>query len=128
MTTNPQNGEFCWNELMTSDVSKAKDFYGKLFGWTHQDHPMNNMTYTMFTKGEKMIGGLLQIPEEQKGKIPPHWLSYILVQDLEGKIEEAVNLGATIKVPATAIPGFGRFAIISDPTQAHIALWETTNK
>jgi len=26
-------GEFCWNELMTSDFAAAFDFYSQLFGW-----------------------------------------------------------------------------------------------
>ena len=128
MSTQPQHGEFCWNELMTSDVNKAKDFYGKLFGWTSQDFPMPNMTYTMFNKGEKNIGGLLQIPAQEEGKIPPHWMSYIMVSNLEEMVQKAQSLGAQVKVPLTVIEGMGRFAILLDPTNACIALWESFNR
>jgi len=127
MSTKQQHGEFCWNELMTTDTSKAKEFYGKLFGWTYQDHPMKDMTYTMFNNGEKGVAGLLQIPQQDKGKIPPHWMSYILVTDLEETLNNAQILGGQVKVPATSIEGFGRFGILSDPTGAHIALWESAN-
>ncbi|GEM_PF-7005882 len=27
----PKQGDFCWNELMTADASKAKEFYKSLF-------------------------------------------------------------------------------------------------
>ncbi len=29
-------------ELATTDLGKAKDFYGKLFSWTLEDVPMEN--------------------------------------------------------------------------------------
>ena len=127
MTNMPENGEFCWNELMTSDASQAKEFYGKLFDWTSEEIPMKNLTYTIFKKGEKGIGGMLQIPTQEQGKIPPHWLSYILVANLDEMIHKAETLGAQVKVGATLVDGMGRFAILVDPTGAAIALWETIN-
>lgn len=127
MSNTAQQGEFCWNELMTSDVDKAKEFYGKLLGWTYEDHDMKTMTYTMFQNGEKTVGGLLQIPPQEKGHIPPHWMSYILVINLEQTLEKAQSLGAQVKVPITTVEGMGQFAILSDPTGAHIAFWESTS-
>jgi predicted enzyme related to lactoylglutathione lyase len=29
-------GSFTWNELSTTDVDKAKEFYGELLGWTYE--------------------------------------------------------------------------------------------
>ena len=66
----PSHGEFCWNELMTSDTKKAKEFYGALLGWEAQDYPMEGMTYTMFKKNDKDIGGMMQIPH-RAGKTNP---------------------------------------------------------
>ena len=119
------NGEFCWTELATPNAKAAKDFYGQMFGWEFTDHNMGDMTYTMIKKGEKEFGGIWQIPTEQQNEIPPHWMSYILVEDLEKKLEQAKSLGATIKMPATPVSDYGRFGIIIDPTGAHIAFWET---
>jgi predicted enzyme related to lactoylglutathione lyase len=34
-------------------------------------------------------------------------------------------LGAKVKMPPTTVEGMGRFAVIQDPTDAHIALWES---
>jgi predicted enzyme related to lactoylglutathione lyase len=127
MSVKPDHGEFCWNELMTTDTTKAKEFYTKLFGWTSQDLPMKDMTYTMFNKGEKGIGGLLKIPAQKEGMILPHWMSYIMVNNLDEMLKKAETLGAQVKVPATPVEGMGRFVILADPTGAHIALWESTN-
>ena len=32
---------------MTSDVPAAKKFYGELFGWTFEDMPMEELTYSV---------------------------------------------------------------------------------
>jgi catechol 2,3-dioxygenase-like lactoylglutathione lyase family enzyme len=49
-------------ELMSSDLGKAKTFYGKLFGWQLEDKPMGDMTYTMIRPGDGMGGGMLKNP------------------------------------------------------------------
>lgn len=124
MSGRPSHGEFCWSELLTSDVKKAKEFYEKLLGWSHEDHQMKDMTYTMFKKGESLIGGLMQIPADKEDLIPPHWMSYILVDDLGETVEKAKNLGAEIKVSEKEVEGMGKLAVIKDPSGAHIAFWE----
>jgi uncharacterized protein len=122
--TGPQAGEFCWNELMTSDTKMAGDFYSSLFGWSAQEMPMGDMTYTMLMQGEKPIGGMMQIPADKAGFVPPHWISYILVDDLEKTLEKAQGLGAAVVVPIRAAGDMGRLAVIQDPTGAHIAFWK----
>ncbi|MBI2707540.1 MAG: VOC family protein [Proteobacteria bacterium] len=123
--TQPQVGEFCWNELMTSDTKKAQAFYTALLGWTTQEHDMGDKTYTMFMSGDKGMGGMMQTPKDQANQIPPHWMSYICVADVEKTLEKAKSLGGTVKVPVTNVPGMGRFIIIQDPTGAHIAFWQS---
>ena len=123
-----QFGAFCWYELATTNTQTAKDFYGKLLGWKFTDHEMGDTTYTMIEcEGEK-FGGMWHIPNEQKDQIPPHWLGYILVNDVAETVEQARSMGATVKMPPTAAGDFGRFAIIMDPTGAHIAFWQSIEK
>ncbi|MDP1604534.1 MAG: VOC family protein [Legionella sp.] len=122
---NYTTGQFCWNELATTSVKDAKDFYGEIFGWEFTDHKMGDITYTMIKNGDKEFGGMWQIPNDQQEDIPPHWMGYILVDDLEKTLKKAESLGATIKMPATAAGDYGRFGIIIDPTGAHIAFWES---
>ncbi len=123
--TMPKAGEFCWNELMTSDPQKAKEFYKSLFGWDYEDHDMGHGTYTMIKAGDTGAGGLMQIPADKVGKIPPHWMSYVSVENVDKFVEKAQSLGATITVPATNVSDYGRFAVIADPTGAHIAFWQS---
>lgn len=122
----PKQGEFCWNELMTPDAHKAKEFYRSLFGWEFQSKKVDNATYEMIKFGDKPGGGLMQMTPDEAGKIPPHWMTYVYVNSVDDSVAKAQKLGAKVIVPATAVEDFGRFAILQDPTGAHIGLWQCT--
>ena len=123
-STHPKTGEFCWGELLTSDTKKAKDFYTKVLGWDTKELNIEDKPYTMFMTENKGFGGMMQIPGDQKDQ-RPYWLNYIVVKDLMETLEKAKKLGAGILKPVTLIPEKGRFVIISDPTGAAIAFWES---
>lgn len=124
----PKMGEFVWNELATNNVKAAKDFYSKVFGWEFTDKKVDDMTYTMIKKGDKEFGGIWAIPEAQKDQIPPHWLAYILVENVEQSLEKARQNGATVIKPVQKAGDMGLFAVIKDPTGAHVALWQPLKK
>lgn len=125
MSEMPKMGEFCWNELATNNVQAAKDFYGKVFGWKFTDHEMGDMTYTMIKRNDKEFAGIWTIPKDKAQEIPPHWMAYILVENVDDYVKKALAAGATLVKPISTAGDFGRFAIIVDPTGAHIALWQT---
>ncbi|CEK09979.1 VOC family protein [Legionella hackeliae] len=120
-------GEFCWNELATPNVKQAEDFYGKVFGWQFVDQEMEDMTYTLVRTHDKNIAGIWAIPAEQQKEIPPHWMSYILVSDIKACLEKAKDHGAIVIKGVTQAGEMGHLAIITDPTGAHVALWEPSN-
>ncbi|KTC81656.1 VOC family protein [Legionella brunensis] len=122
--TMPVTGQFCWNELATSDVKKAKDFYGKVFGWQFVDKKMDDMTYTIAESHDKQFAGIWPIPAEHQKEIPPHWMAYILVSDVEAALEKAQQHGAKVIKGVTAAGEMGHLAIITDPTGAHVAFWQ----
>lgn len=121
----PKTGEFCWNELLTTDIKKAKEFYSSLFGWEYDEHDVGHGTYTMIKGGDNGAGGMMQIPADKKAQIPPHWMTYIYVENLDESLQKAQDLGASVKMPITPVSDFGRFAVIADPTGAPIALWQS---
>jgi predicted enzyme related to lactoylglutathione lyase len=112
---------FCWNELVTPDTAKAKEFYTGLFGWTADTQNFGPMEYTMFKNGERGAGGMHGITPEM-GPMPPHWLTYFAVDDCDAKVSLAESLGAKTMKPADDIPGIGRFAILIDPQGAAFAI------
>ena len=124
MSEQPKLGEFCWNELATPNLKATKDFYGKVFGWQFIDHDMGNMTYTMIKHKDQEFAGIWSIPKDKENEIPPHWMAYILVENLDKSLENAQKFGANVIKPPTNAGDMGRFAIITDPTGAHVALWQ----
>ena len=118
-------GRFVWYELMTTDTGAAKAFYGKVVGWGTQDMPMPDMTYTMFLAGETPMGGLMDLPEaSRKMGVPPNWMGYVAVNDVDASAAQAKRLGGTVNVPPTDIPDVGRFSVISDPQGSVLALFK----
>lgn len=124
----PMIGQVCWNELATSDVNKAKDFYGKVFGWKFREIKTDEMIYTVISVQDKDFAGIWQIPADQQAHIPPHWMAYILVTEVESALEKAKQNGAKEIKGVTKAGEMGRFAIIQDPVGAHIALWEVVHR
>jgi predicted enzyme related to lactoylglutathione lyase len=112
-------------ELNTTDVSKAKTFYGALFNWTLEDVPMPTGSYTMIKVGEGTGGGIMKHPVPGA---PSAWLAYVLVDDVAASTKKAKSLGATVMKDATEITGVGSFSVLIDPTGAALALFQPAKK
>ncbi len=108
-------------ELNSTDVNKAKAFYGKLFDWKLEDAPMPGGTYTMIGVGEGTGGGMMK---QMIPGAPSSWLAYVGVDDIEAATKKAKSLGATVMKDVTEVPGFGWLSIIVDPTGAMFGLWK----
>ena len=112
---------FVHNELNTTDVTKAKGFYGKLFDWKLEDVPMEGMTYTMIKVGDGTVGGIMASPVPGA---PSFWLSYVIVDDIGASTAKAKSLGATVMRDVTEVMDMGWLSIIVDPTGAALGLWK----
>jgi hypothetical protein len=108
-------------ELNTTDVDKAKAFYGKLFEWTLEDVPMPGMSYTMIKVGKGTGGGIMKHPMPGA---PSAWLAYVEVDDIAASTEKARSLGANIIREVIEVPGAGWLSILMDPTGAALGLWK----
>ena len=101
-----------------------------LLGWDTQDQQMPAgadcppMTYTMAgPKGQPYkVAGMMQMDGPQFEGVPPHWMGYITVEDVDSKAKQVEKLGGKIMVPPMDIPNVGRFTVIQDPTGAVVSL------
>jgi predicted enzyme related to lactoylglutathione lyase len=110
-------------ELNTTDVDKAKAFYGKLFNWQMEDMPMGNgEAYTMIKVGNGTGGGLMKHPVPGA---PSAWLAYVEVDDINAATAKAKSLGATIMKEPMEVMGAGWLSILIDPTGAALGLWKS---
>jgi len=118
-------------ELNTTDVDKAKKFYGQLFDWKLEDVAMgpggppgllaSEGRYTMIKPGTGTGGGMLKQPVPGA---PSFWLAYVAVEDVAASTQKAKSLGAKIMLDVTEVPGAGWMSIIIDPTGAALGLWK----
>jgi predicted enzyme related to lactoylglutathione lyase len=118
------HGNFCWNELMTRDVERAKAFYTSTIGWTFEAMPMPNGTYWVAKMGEKPVGGIFPMSGPQFDGVPEQWMSYLAVDDVDARIKKATASGASLLQPAFDIANVGRIAVLREPGGAVIG-WMT---
>ena len=118
----PKPGEFSWNELIVSDEAGQKKFYTALFGWTAEAFGSGEKPYTLFKKGDAMVGGMMKRP---KPDAPTHWLAYVTVDDVDATAANAKKLGGKIIVEPVDIPDVGRIAVILDPQGAPIGVFKS---
>jgi predicted enzyme related to lactoylglutathione lyase len=109
-------------ELNTTDVPKAKDFYGTLFDWKLEDTKMGEGVYTMIRVEKGTGGGMMKHPMPGA---PSMWLPYVEVDDIAAATNKAKSLGATIIRDVHEVVGAGWLSIFLDPTGAALGLWKS---
>ncbi|HMR05689.1 MAG TPA: VOC family protein [Polyangiaceae bacterium] len=117
-------GRFIWHEIFTSDVEKTKAFYSKVAGWTTQTMNMTGMDYTMFLAGEEQIGGIMSLAMIPTEGVPPHWLGYVSVPNVDEAAAATKSGGGTVLKAPEDIPNMGRFAVLQDPQGAVFAAFK----
>lgn len=119
-------GKFIWYDVMTSDPKAGAAFYRHVVGWSAQEFPMANGTsYTVFSQGSVMVGGLMAIPDDAHAMgVKPCWSGYIAVEDVDADAARVVAAGGAIHKPPEDIPNVGRFAVAADPGGAVFLLFK----
>jgi uncharacterized protein len=120
-------GTLCWIELTTPDVAGARSFYSDVLGWETDDQPMGEFTYTVIRPaggGENSSqGGIMPLsPEMTAAGATTRWQPYFEVADCDAAAAAVTANGGTVVVPASDIPGVGRFAIALDHDGAQFAV------
>lgn len=119
----PKHGKFSWNELATPDVEKAREFYSEVLGWSWREMDMGEGTsYTIWEVDGEDVGGAMQMSGPEWEGIPPHWMSYVAVDDVDARTAKVAEMGGTVNHGPMDIPGVGRFAVVTDPAGAVLSL------
>jgi uncharacterized protein len=118
----PTPGYVLWHELLTNDAEAAFGFYAELFGWQKgQAIEMGDAgTYQIYGKGGRDLGGMMKRPADYP--LPPHWLYYVRVDDLDAAMQRVRDNGGRIWNGPMPIPGGERIAQCEDPAGAVFAL------
>ncbi|CAN5511984.1 hypothetical protein BH10ACI3_BH10ACI3_03100 [soil metagenome] len=118
------HGTFCWTEIASSDAERCKAFYTTVFDWKFQDSKaVDGFAYHEYSTGaDYPAGGLYEITPKMcapgQPTPPPHFMTYIAVDDVDENARLAVELGAKIINGPMDVPNVGRMCIVQDPTGA----------
>jgi uncharacterized protein len=121
-----EHGTLTWNELHTRDRDRAKDFYGKVFGWYSQDIDMGGgdlYTIVKLTEDENDpgVGGMTPLRED-RGEQADHWLVVFAVDDADATVAKAAELGGSVTMPPMTMEGVGRLAAFTGPHGEEITI------
>jgi predicted enzyme related to lactoylglutathione lyase len=124
--TSYPHGTFSWVDLATTDQQGVKPFYERLFGWEYEDMPAGEgVVYTMARLDGQNVGAISPLQEDERAQgIPPHWNSYITVDDVDAVAGRVEELGGRLYVPPFDVLDVGRMAVLADPTGAVVCLWQ----
>jgi predicted enzyme related to lactoylglutathione lyase len=107
-------GSLGWVELATRDTAAAKQFYQRIFGWTVLPGEM----YTQWGLQGRDFGGMTDMTDQFPADVPPYWMPYFAVADVDAAAERAAVLGATVVLPPTDVPDGPRLSVLRDPQGA----------
>ena len=117
-------GTVGWRDLTVPDAEKLRDFYAKVVGWESQDVDMG--VYSDFSMippgGTEAVAGICHA-RGTNANLPPQWLIYIVVEDLERSATRCAELGGEV-IDGPRSLGQGRFCVIQDPAGAVCALYQ----
>jgi hypothetical protein len=79
----------------------------------------------MIDLGGRGVGALYtQKKEERAHGVPPHWNSYVAVENADAAAAKAKQLGGTLLAEPFDVMDVGRMAVIQDPTGATFCVWQ----
>lgn len=128
--------DFVWTDLSSYDTAASRTFYKAVFGWQCHDmgrmasapddqFGMDQVTYHVATIDDLPSAGIFDMPPFfQKIKMPPFWMSYLAVTDIQGVVAAAKRVdGVIVDVEPTPF-GDGMMALVRDPLGAGFTCYE----
>ncbi|HUA60600.1 MAG TPA: VOC family protein [Verrucomicrobiae bacterium] len=117
-------GSIGWVDLTVPDAVAIRDFYAYVTGWTPFGVAMGGYEdYCMNAEGGHVVSGICHARGEN-AEMPPVWMIYIVVSDLEDAVKRCLDRGGKVRIPPKNM-GSGRYSVIEDPAGAVAALYET---
>jgi len=115
-------GAPCWIDLTTSDVDRAQDFYGTVFGWTFESAGPEYHGYVNAAKDGHPVAGLMaNQPENQS---PDNWAIYFHAADINATMSAVTAAGGSTCLATMEVPAKGYMSLAADPSGVFFGLWQ----
>jgi predicted enzyme related to lactoylglutathione lyase len=119
----PVYGSIGWVDLTVQDAPKLREFYQQVAGWGSRPVPMSGYDdFSMLSQSGEAVAGVCHA-RGANAKLPPVWMIYIVVENLDLSLQECLKMGGKVVTPVR-MAGGSRYAVIQDPADAFVALWE----
>ncbi len=120
----PAIGTIGWIDLTVDDAGALSDFYAAVTGWRPEPVAMggwNDFNMVAPATGQPAAG----VCHARGGNagLPPAWLIYIVVADLDASVEACRQSGGELVAGPRSMGG-DRYCVIRDPAGAVAALYE----
>jgi predicted enzyme related to lactoylglutathione lyase len=120
-------GRIVWTDITVPNAAELRDFYAQVFGWNiHDTQVDDHIDFTMLdpVSGDPVVGICHALGAN--AALPPQWLNYFSVADLDKALKTVEQLGGKQISPIRDAGGM-RFCAIQDPAGAVCALMEMGN-
>jgi len=115
-------GKAIFVELVTPDITAAKQFYAAMFGWTFRDLQPDGIKYAQASLNGHPVSGLIQRDVLAGEHRQPAWLTFLSVRDVATAKTTALQHGAKVLLEPRDFPDRGWEAVLADPQGAVFAL------
>jgi predicted enzyme related to lactoylglutathione lyase len=122
MSSTPEPGTISWQDLTVADAEAVRDFYQAVVGWKPEPLSIGGYSDFVMSADGAAVAGICHARGANTG-LPPVWLIYITVEDLDHSLDECERLGGSL-VAAPRSYGGGRYCVIKDPAGALCALYQ----
>ncbi len=117
-------GEMAWLDLTVEHAEQVKDFYQAVVGWQSEAVSMGDyQDFSMVAPESKQpVSGICHA-RGGNADLPPMWLPYFLVADIEQSVAQVLAQGGQM---LTEIKSFGqdKYAVVKDPAGAACAIYQ----
>ncbi|MBK8027550.1 MAG: VOC family protein [Chloroflexi bacterium] len=114
-------GSIAWFDLTVDNTEEVRDFYKEVVGWDHSDVDMDGYAdYNMTEPGTDTTAAGIVHRRGINADIPPQWMIYIMVADLDASVAAVERLGGKVVKRGKDMP----YAIIQDPAGAVAGLMQ----
>ena len=111
----------CWVDLATTDVARARTFYGTMFGWESTEPDDAFGGYVNFSRNGALVAGAIAKFDQAQ---PDSWTTYLLSSDAKQTVDRASAQGAMTILEAEDVGTLGTMAVLIDPTGATVGVWQ----